>query len=147
MAKTYKRIGQSVAALLAIGVGYSVSADTAKDVVAVGPVELVEASSITVLGRSYRMEDTGGIVVGDKVALHGAVQPDGSASNVWAESLGSYTAGADPIFETGLVTAVDVDAGQLSIGDSKVDYTAALAEAGLPPQAWVSSFRLQGFSR
>jgi hypothetical protein len=131
MAKTYKTaIRQSVAALLALGVGYSAGADIAKDVVAVGPVELVEASSITVLGRSYRMEDTSGIVAGDKVAVHGALQPDGSASSAWAEPLGTYTAGADPIYETGLVTALDVSAGQLSIGDSKVDYTAALAESG-----------------
>jgi hypothetical protein len=83
-----------------------------------------------VLGRSYRVEDSAGLVTGEKVAVHGSLQSDGSVTSAWAESLGSYSAGADPVLETGVVTKVNEPLGRLSIGDSDVDYTAALSEAG-----------------
>ena len=123
-------IGQAFAALLMAGLGSTANCETANDVVAIGPLELVEATSITVLGQSYRISDTAGLVAGDKVAVHGSLQPDGSVTSAWAESLGAYTAGSDPVFETGIVTGVNETFGRLSIGDSKVDYTAALSEPG-----------------
>jgi Ca2+-binding RTX toxin-like protein len=100
------------------------------DVVTVGPVELVESGHLTVLGRIYETEDMAGLTAGDKVAVHGALQPDGSVKNVWIEPLGSYQAGADPVFETGIVTKVNDVFGRMSVGGSEVDYTAALAEPG-----------------
>jgi mucin-19 len=123
-------IGQGVAALLIAGLACSANCETTDDVVAIGPLELVEATSITVLGHSYRIDDTSGLVAGDKVAVHGSLQADGSVTSAWAESLGAYTAGSDPVFETGIVTGVNETFGRLSIGDSKIDYTAALSEPG-----------------
>ena len=93
-------------------------------------MEIVETSSVTVLGRSYHVDDTAGIVAGDKVAIHGSLLPDGSVAYAWAEGLGSYVAGSDSVFETGVVTSVNETTGRLSIGESEVDYTAALSEEG-----------------
>jgi mucin-19 len=122
--------GQGFAALLIAGLSCTANCQTTNDVVAIGPLELVEATSITVLGQSYRVDDTAGLATGDKVAIHGSLQPDGSVTSAWAESLGAYTAGSDAVFETGIVTGVNETFGRLSIGDSKIDYTAALSEPG-----------------
>src|ERR1700722_3884307 len=130
MARISLLTGQSFAALLIAGLSCTANCQTTNDVVAIGPLELVEATSITVLGQSYRVDDTAGLVAGDKVAIHGSLQPDGSVTSAWAESLGAYTAGSDPVFETGVVTGVNETFGRLSIGDSKIDYTAALSEPG-----------------
>jgi len=130
MARISLVVGRGFAALLIAGLGCTANCETTDDVVAIGPLELVEATSITVLGKSYRVEDTTDLVAGDKVAVHGSLQADGSVTSGWAESLGAYTAGSDPVFEVGVVTAVNETFGQLSIGDSKVDYTAALSEPG-----------------
>ncbi len=127
MAKISTVIGQGFATLLMVGLGCTANGETPNDVVAIGPLELVEATSVTVLARSYRINDTAGLVVGDKVAVHGSLQPDGSVMNAWAESLGAYTAGSDPVFETGVVTGVNESFGRLTIGDSKIDYTATLS--------------------
>jgi len=123
----------SVASLLVMGLvsaANAESSDTVGDVVAVGPVELVEASAVTVLGRSYHVDDTAGLETGAKVAIHGSLLPDGSVAYAWAESLGPYVAGSDRVFETGIVTSVNESSGRLSIGDSEIDYTAALSEQG-----------------
>jgi mucin-19 len=130
MARISSLIGQGFSALLIAGLGCTANCETTDDVVAIGPLELVETSSITVLGQSYRLDDTAGLVAGDKVAVHGSLQADGSVKSAWAESLGTYTAGSDPVFETGIVTGVNETFGRLSIGDSNVDYTAALSEPG-----------------
>jgi hypothetical protein len=130
MAKISKTVGQGFAAILMVGLGCTANGEAAGDVVAIGPLELVEATSVTVLGHSYRIDDTAGLVTGDKVAVHGSLQPDGSVADAWAESLGAYSAGSDRVFETGVVTGVNESFGRLSIGDSKVDYTAALSEPG-----------------
>jgi len=122
--------GQGLVALLIVGLGYVAAVDAADDIVAVGPLEVAEPSSVTVLGRVYRVSDTTGLVAGDRVAVHGSLQPDGSVTEAWAESIGSYAAGADTVFETGVVTEVNEPFGRMSIGDSKVDYTAALSEPG-----------------
>ena len=131
MAKISTTIGQGIAALMMASFGCAVYGEPAGDVVAVGPLELAEATSVTVLGRPYRVDDTSGLAAGDKVVVHGSLQPDGSVTDAWVESLGTYSAGADPVFETGVVTGVNESFGRLSIGDSKVDYTAALSEPGL----------------
>ena len=104
------------------------------DVIAVGPLELVETQSVTVLGRSYKTEDTSGLSTGAKVAIHGAMQPDGSPINVWVETIGNYVAGSDQIYETGAVSDVNAELGHLTISGSEVDYTNSLADpnAGLP---------------
>ena len=130
MAKVSTSIGHGIAALLMVGLGCAANAEIVGDVVAVGPLDLAEATSVTVLGRSYRIADTTGLVAGEKVAVHGSLQPDGSVTDAWVEALGTYSAGADPVFETGVVTGVNESFGRLSIGDSKVDYTAALSESG-----------------
>ena len=130
MAKISTVIGQGFATLLMVGLGCTANGETPNDVVAIGPLELVEATSVTVLARSFRINDTAGLVVGDKVAVHGTLQPDGSVMNAWAESLGAYTAGSDPVFETGVVTGVNESFGRLIIGDSKIDYTATLSGSG-----------------
>jgi hypothetical protein len=130
MAKVSASIGQGIAALLMVGLGCAANGEVVGDVVAIGPLDLAEATSVTVLGRSYRIADTTGLVAGDKVAVHGSLQLDGSVTDAWVEALGAYSAGADPVFETGVVTGVNESFGRLSIGDSKVDYTAALSESG-----------------
>jgi hypothetical protein len=130
MSKKIKVIGHGFATLLMMGLGCTANGETAGDVVAIGPLELVQAASVTVLGRSYRVDDTVGLVAGEKAAVHGSLQPDGSVTDAWAEPLGAYSAGADPVFETGVVTGVNETFGRLSIGDSKIDYTAALSELG-----------------
>ena len=119
--------GIGAISILASGIFSSAYADSAKDVVAVGPVDLVQPGSITVMGRQFKIEDTSGISAGDKVAVHGALQADGSASNARADVVGTYVPGADTVYETGVVTKVDTHSGHLSIGDSDVDYTATLA--------------------
>jgi len=133
MVTTGTAVKNGFAALLLVSIGSFAIGETADDIVAIGPLELTEATSVTVLGRSYRVEDSAGLVTGEKVAVHGSLQRDGSVTNAWAESLGSYSAGADPVFETGVVTEVNEPLGRLSIGDSNIDYTAALAEAGSAP--------------
>ena len=138
MDNTSKAIRHCVSSLLAIGLVSAANAESANgasdvvasDVVAVGPVEAVEASSVTVLGRSYHVDDTSGLETGAKVAVHGTLLPDGSVKNAWAESMGTYVAGADRVFETGVVTSVNESFGRLSIGESEIDYTAALSEPG-----------------
>jgi hypothetical protein len=133
MANYSTTIRHSVSALLMMGLVSAANADSANgtaDLVAVGPLELIETTSVTVLGRSYRVDDTSGLETGDKVAIHGSLQPDGSVTNAWAEPMGSYVAGSDPVFEAGVVTSVNQSFGRLSIGDSEVDYTAALSEPG-----------------
>jgi hypothetical protein len=133
MANYSTAIRHCVSSLLIVGLVSAANADSsnaAADVVAVGPVELVETSSVTVLGRSYHVDDTAGIEAGDKVAIHGSLLPDGSVAYAWAEPLGSYVAGSDRVFETGIVTNVNESSGRLSIGDSEIDYTAALSEQG-----------------
>jgi mucin-19 len=135
MAKISSAIGRGIAALMIAGVGCAAYAEPAGDVVAVGPLELAEATSVTVLGRSYRVDDTSGLAAGEKVVVHGSLQPDGSVTDAWVESVGAYSPGADPVFETGIVTGVNESFGRLSIGDSKVDYTAALSEPGVAAPA------------
>ena len=130
MVRISSLIGQGFSALLIAGLGCAANCETTDDVVAIGPLELVEETSITVLGQAYRVDETAGLVAGDKVAVHGSLQADGSVKSAWAESLGSYTAGSDAVFETGIVTRVNETFGRLSIGDSQVDYTAALSEPG-----------------
>src|SRR5579862_9806198 len=125
MKSFYIEIG--LASVMTAGICPFAFATTASDIVAVGPVEVVETGSITVLGREYKLEDTSGLTTGEKVAIHGALQPDGSASNVHAESLGIYSPGSDTIFETGVVTKVDADSGHFSMAGADVDYTATLA--------------------
>src|ERR1700722_2858332 len=133
MVKKRTAIKHSVSSVLMLGLVSAANAGSgadAADVVAVGPVELVEASGVTVLGRSYHVADTTSLETGEKVAVHGTLQPDGSVVNAWAEPMGTYVAGADRVFETGVVTSVNETVGRLSIGDSEIDYTAALSEPG-----------------
>src|ERR1700686_2962317 len=133
MAKYSTAIRHSVSSLLVMGLVSAANADSASgatDVVAVGPLEIVEATSVTVLGRSYHVDDATGLETGEKVAVHGSLQQDGSVTNAWAEPMGAYVAGSDRVFETGVVTSVNESFGRLSIGDSKIDYTAALSEPG-----------------
>jgi len=100
------------------------------DLVAVGPLELVEPQSVTVLGRQYRVADSYGLETGTKVAVHGELQPDGSILNVWVETVGGYNAGADLVFEAGVVTNVNESLGEMTVSGTNIDYTASLAEAG-----------------
>jgi len=137
MNKTSAAIGYCVSSVLAMGLVSVAGADSSSggseavaDVVAVGPLELVDANNVTVLGRSYHLDDTSGLETGQKIAIHGDLQADGSVSHAWVESMGSYVAGSDRVFETGVVTEVNETFGRLSIGDSNVDYTAAMSEPG-----------------
>ena len=127
-----RAIRLTMAGLCIAGVGapvaYADDSTLATDVVAVGPLELVETQSVTVLGRSYHAEDTSGLAVGEKVAVHGALQPGGSAVNVWVEDLGNYVAGSDKVYETGTVSDVNAQLGRLTISGSEVDYTSSLAD-------------------
>src|ERR1700733_14990016 len=133
MTKSSTIISRCASTLLAVGLAsaaYAESAVGAADVVAVGPLEIIEATSVPVLGRSVHVDDTAGLSTGDKAAIHGSLQTDGSVTNAWAESVRAYVAGSDGVFETGVVTGVNESLGLLSIGDSEIDYTSALAEAG-----------------
>ena len=110
--------------------GTGVGDAEAADLVAIGPLELVEPQSVTVLGRAYHIADSYGLEAGSKVAVHGELQPDGSVQNAWVETLGSYNAGADLVFEAGIVTNVNESLGQMTVGGTNIDYTASLSEAG-----------------
>jgi hypothetical protein len=105
------------------------SAADAGAVVAVGPLELVAPTSVTVLGRDYDVADTYGLSVGDKVAVHGTLQLDGTLSSAWVEQLGPYVAGSDLVYETGIVASVNETFGTMTVNGSTVDYTATLAAA------------------
>jgi collagen type VII alpha len=131
MLPTSKYLARGLA-VFALGLSGVVGANTSQsnDVLAIGPVELVDATSVTVLGNSYRINDTTGIQVGDKVAVHGVMQPSGSVVYATVEVLGTYTAGADTVFEKGVVTSVDSVDGTIAVSGSCVDYTAALAVSG-----------------
>ncbi len=98
--------------------------------VAVGPLELVEPQSVTVLGRAYHIADSYGLEAGSKVAVHGELQPDGSVQNAWVETVGGYNAGADLVFEAGVVTNVNESLGQMTVSGTSIDYTASLSESG-----------------
>ena len=111
-----------------ISAAHAESGDAVANIIAVGALEFMDADSITVLGRSYHVDDTAVLETGKKVAVHGDLQPDGSVTNAWAESLGDYVAGSDRVYETGVVTSVNQTFGSLSIGESKVDYTEAMSE-------------------
>jgi hypothetical protein len=50
------------------------TAQATDDIIAVGPVEVIEAGQITVLGQIYKTEDTAGVTAGEKVAVHGELQ-------------------------------------------------------------------------
>jgi hypothetical protein len=131
MSKTSTAITFCVSSVLSVGLISAVNAeskDAVADIVAIGPLEFVDANSVTVLGRAYHIEDTSALAVGEKIAIHGNLQPDGSVSNAWAESMGSYTPGSDTVFEAGIVASVDETFGNLEIGDSKIDYTQAMSD-------------------
>jgi len=127
-----KAVRLTMAGLCIAGLGapvaYAEDSTLAADVIAVGPLELVETQSVTVLGRSYHTEDTSGLSTGAKVAIHGTLQPDGSAINVWVEDIGTYVAGSDKVYETGAVSDVNAQLGRLTISGSEVDYTNSLAD-------------------
>src|ERR1700683_4033921 len=61
--------------------------------------------------------------------------PDGSDKNVYLQDLGTYNVGSDQIFQTGVVTKVNDALGVVSIGDTDIDYTAALAQNGVTSPA------------
>jgi hypothetical protein len=135
MSKTSTGTWLCVSSLLAVGLVSVARAETSAsdalaDVVAIGPLEFVDTNSVTVLGRLYHVQDTSGLESGQKVAVHGDLQNDGSVSNAWAESIGAYVPGSDHVYETGVVTSVNETFGRLSIGESNVDYTAAMSEDG-----------------
>jgi len=133
MTKNSAVIRYCVTSLVAAGfisAAHAEPTDAVADVIAVGPVEFVDANSVTVLGRSYHVDDTATLETGRKIAVHGDLQADGSVSNAWAEPMGAYVAGSDRVYETGVVTSVNETFGNLSIGDSKVDYTEAMSEPG-----------------
>ena len=102
---------------------------TTDDVVAVGPVNAVSTAGFdfSVLGRSFHSTYPIAFAVGDYVAVHGLLKPDGSVADVWVETLGRYVPGSDAVYEKGMVTEVRPFIGQLSIGGSRLDYTPALA--------------------
>jgi len=114
----------------------AVCAAIADDVVAIGPVDSVSAggNEFAVLGRKFDGGSFSALSPGDYVAVHAMTNPDGSLSDVWAEVLGEYVAGSDLVYEKGVVTELKPFLGQLSIGGSKVDYTASLY-AGDAPEA------------
>jgi hypothetical protein len=112
-------------------------AQTAQDdVLAVGPVESVAANQVefSVLGRTFHAGSAVGVAVGDYVAVHGSLEPDGSTTDVWVESLGHYVPGSDAVYEKGVVTEIRPFLGQLNIGGSRIDYTPAMSsESGVEP--------------
>jgi hypothetical protein len=99
------------------------------DVLAVGPISAVSASGsdFSVLGRAFHADDPVSFGIGDYVAVHGQLMPDGSISGVWVESMGRYVPGSDPVYEKGVITEMRPFLGQLSIGGSRLDYTPALS--------------------
>ena len=133
MTKTSTAIKYCVSSIIAVGLisaAHAESGEAVADIIAVGPLEFMDADSITVLGRSYHVGDTASLETGKKVAVHGNLQPEGSVANAWAEPLGDYVAGSDRVYETGVVTSVNQTFGSLSIGESKVDYTEAMSDPG-----------------
>jgi hypothetical protein len=112
-------------ALMSQGAAAQMNAD---DVIAVGPITAVSTGEqdFSVLGRVFHSESPVVFELGEYVAVHGLLKPDGSVIDVWVESLGAYVPGSDPVYEKGVVTEVRPFLGQLSIGGSRLDYTPAL---------------------
>jgi hypothetical protein len=111
---------------------YSASRDASDDVVAIGPVDAISASQreLTVLGRQFHTSDDVAVSSGDYVAVHAELNLDGSYTDAWVEVIGSYAAGSDLVYEKGVVTEVKPFLGQMSIGGSRVDYTASMYASG-----------------
>ena len=131
-----KAVGMALLGALVVSPVVNAEGKTAQDdVIAIGPVEVIEAGQVTVLGRVYKTEDLGGATAGDKAAVHGVLLPDGSVQNVHLEALGSYDAGSDQIYESGVVTKVNEVLGRVSIGDTEIDYTPSLASGASSPPA------------
>ena len=99
------------------------------DVIAVGPVTSVSTGRLdfSVLGRGFHADSPVAFGIGQYVAVHGLLQSDGSAKNVWVELMGSYVPGSDPVYEKGVISEVRPFLGQLSIGGSSLDYTPAMS--------------------
>ena len=109
----------------------SVSPGAFDDVIAVGPVDSVSASGreFMVLGRVFRSADMITLSAGEYVAVHGEMKRDGSISDTWVELLGIYVAGSDLVYEKGVITEIKPFLGQLTIGGSRVGYTASMYTA------------------
>jgi uncharacterized protein YjbI with pentapeptide repeats len=126
-----------IASLCIVGLGETAAraeeSTPLADVIAVGPLELIETQSVTVLGRSYKIENTNGLSVGAKVAVHGTMQSDGSAVNSWVETLGDYVPGSDQVYQTGAVNDVNTGLGRLTISGSEIDYTNSLSDPNSKP--------------
>ena len=131
MSKTKNPVG--FAAVLAVtGIAsccaVAVAQDEVDDVVAVGPIAAVSSNGheVTVLGRTFHTQDLVALVAGEYVAVHADLKRDGSISDAWIESLGSYAPGSDLVYEKGLVRDVRPFLGQMSIGSSRIDYTPSM---------------------
>jgi hypothetical protein len=109
----------------------NVSPSALDDVVAIGPVDSVSANGreFTVLGRVFHSADMIALSAGDYVAVHGEMKRDGSISDTWVELLGAYVAGSDLVYEKGAITEIKPFLGHLSIGGSRIDYTASMYAA------------------
>ncbi len=121
-------LGVAATVMLAIS-GAAAAADASADVVAVGPLDSVAPTSVTVLGREFQTRDTYGLSAGQKVAVHGTLQADGSVSDAWVEAVGDYVPGSDLVYESGVVSHVNETFGTMTINGSEIDYTASLSSA------------------
>jgi hypothetical protein len=87
-----------------------------------------------VLGRVFHTADQITLSSGDYVAVHAEMKRDGSPADAWIEVLGTYVPGSDLVYEKGVVTEIKPFLGHLSIGGSRVDYTASMyAPSGAGP--------------
>src|SRR5882757_5339370 len=101
------------------------------NLVLLGPVESVNASEsrIQVLGQSIAVPKTRtGVIVGELVAIYGAVKADGSykVSSVSQSGSSAYVPGATELYLKGVVTYVNKSAGVLRVGSYVVNYGGAL---------------------
>ena len=107
------------------------------DILISGPLEKVDAArdAVTVFGREFITDRASELSPGQTVNVYGALQPDGSISDAQIEPTSQYGSGSDPVYLKGVVTDANAALGQISIGDTTVDYTQQLASGQFSPPA------------
>ena len=118
---------------LAAHSSFALASEAREELVITAPIESADASSgkISVLGQQIRVDAAANFSVGSIVNVYS--RSNGSANSsaqLHVESLGSYSSGADSLFVRGRITATSHHIGQVSIGTTRIDYTALMAVAG-----------------
>jgi TPP-dependent trihydroxycyclohexane-1,2-dione (THcHDO) dehydratase len=118
-------------ALFAMGSTQVSLADGDLELIYSGPVEAVNVPSgeLSVLGHQVATHQPVAIGVGSLVNVYGRILPNGAIASAVVERVSDYATGSDSIYLKGRVTAISVQVGRFSIGDTQVDYAALLSDS------------------